>query len=62
MLRQLGLSSRELWIQRNQFTPEQLRLSDINLIRAHHEARNKNHGIIEISKCSRPGRPIPAFL
>ncbi|CAC5420676.1 unnamed protein product [Mytilus coruscus] len=31
----------------------------MNLIRAQHEARNKNHGFSEISKCSRPGRPIP---
>ncbi|CAC5388138.1 unnamed protein product [Mytilus coruscus] len=58
-LRQRGLSSRKLWTQRNQFTHEQLPISDMNLIRAQHEARNKNHGFSEISKCSRPGRPIP---
>ncbi|CAC5380497.1 unnamed protein product [Mytilus coruscus] len=58
-LRQRGLSSRELWTQKNQFTHEQLPISDMNLIRAQHEARNKNHGFTEISKCSRPGRPIP---
>ncbi|CAC5388159.1 unnamed protein product [Mytilus coruscus] len=58
-LRQIGLSSRELWTQRNQFTHEQVPISDINLIRAQHESRNKNHGFSEISKCSRPGRPIP---
>ncbi|CAC5388765.1 unnamed protein product [Mytilus coruscus] len=58
-LRQRGLSSRELWTQRNQFTREQLPFSDMNLIRAQHEARNKNHGFREISKCSRPGCPIP---
>ncbi|CAC5406290.1 unnamed protein product [Mytilus coruscus] len=58
-LSQRGLTSRELWTQRNQFTHEQLPISDMNLIRAQHEARNKNHGFSEISKCSRPGRPIP---
>ncbi|CAC5417172.1 unnamed protein product [Mytilus coruscus] len=58
-LRQRGFSSRELWTQRNQFTHEQLPISDMNLIRAQHEARNKNHGFSEISKCSRPSRPIP---
>ncbi|CAG2200750.1 unnamed protein product [Mytilus edulis] len=58
-LRQRGLSSRELWTQRSQFTHEQLPISDMNLIRAQHEARNKNHGFSEISKCSRPGRPTP---
>ncbi|CAC5408989.1 unnamed protein product [Mytilus coruscus] len=57
--RQRGLSSRELWTQRSQFTHEQLPISDMNLIRAQHEARNKNHGFSEIFKCSRPGRPIP---
>ncbi|CAC5370953.1 unnamed protein product [Mytilus coruscus] len=58
-LRQRGLSSRELWTQRSQFTHEQLPISDMNLIREQHEARNKNYGFSEISKCSRPGRPIP---
>ncbi|CAG2238456.1 unnamed protein product [Mytilus edulis] len=58
-LRQRGLSSRELWTQRSQFTHEQLPISDMNLIRAQHEARNKNHGFSENSKCSRPGRPTP---
>ncbi|CAC5396858.1 unnamed protein product [Mytilus coruscus] len=58
-LRQRGLSSRELWTQRNQFTRELLPISDMNLIRAQHEARNKNHGFREILKCSRPARPIP---
>ncbi|CAC5379307.1 unnamed protein product [Mytilus coruscus] len=58
-IRQRGLSSHELWTHRNQFTNEQLPISDMNIIRALHEARNKNHGFNEISKCSRPGRPIP---
>ncbi|VDH94003.1 Hypothetical predicted protein [Mytilus galloprovincialis] len=58
-LRQRGLSSRELWTQRSQFTHEQLPISDMNLIRAQHEARNKNHVFSENSKCSRPGRPTP---
>ncbi|VDI14922.1 Hypothetical predicted protein [Mytilus galloprovincialis] len=58
-LRQRGLSSRELWTQRSQFTHEQLPISDMNLIRAQHEARSKNHGYSEKFKSSRPGRPTP---
>ena len=58
-LSQRGLCYLELWTQRSQFTHEQLQISDMNLICAQHEARNTNHGLSEISKCSRPGRPIP---
>ena len=57
-LRKQGLSSREIWTQRNQFTHEQLPIVDINIIRAQHEARESNHWSSEISKCKRPGRPI----
>ena len=57
-LRKQGLSSREIWTQRNQFTHEQLPIVDMNIIRAQHEARESNHCFSEISKCKRPGRPI----
>ena len=57
-LRKQGLSSREIWTQRNQFTHEQLPIVDMNIIRAQHEARESNHWFSEISKCKRPGRPI----
>ena len=57
-LRQKGLSSRELWTQRNQFTQEQLPISDMNVIRAQQESRNINHGFCEISKCRKPPRTV----
>ena len=45
-----GLSSRELWTQRNQFTHEQLPLSDYDLILGKHEQRSTNHASSEKSK------------
>jgi hypothetical protein len=55
-LRQKGLSSRELWTQRNQFT--QLPISDMNVIRAQQESRDINHGFSETSKCKKPPRTV----
>ena len=49
-LRLPGLSSRELWTQRNQFTHEQLPLSDYDLILGKHEQRSTNHAPSEKSK------------
>ena len=49
-LRLPGLSSRELWTQRNQFIHEQLPLSDYNLILGKHEQRSTNHAFSEKSK------------
>ena len=49
-LRLPGLSSRELWTQRNQFTHEQLPLSDYDLILGKHEQRSSNHASSEKSK------------
>ena len=57
-LRRKGLSSRELWTQRNQFTQEQLPISDMNVIRAQQESRNINHGFSETSKCKKPPRTV----
>lgn len=42
-LRKSGLSSRELWTQRSQFTNEQLPISDRNIIIQQHESRIANH-------------------
>ena len=42
-LRRCGLSSRELWTQRNQFTHEQLPVTDNQLILEKHEQRSYNH-------------------
>lgn len=49
-LRFSGLSSRELWTQRNQFTHEQLPLSDSQFILAKHDLRSSNHPFSEMSK------------
>ena len=49
-LRFSGLSSRELWTQRNQFTHEQLPLSDSQFILAKHDLRSSNHSFSEKSK------------
>ena len=49
-LRLPGLSSRELWTQRNQFTHEQLPLSDYNFILGKHAQRSTNHAFSEKSK------------
>lgn len=49
-IRNCGLSSRELWTQRNQFTNEQLPLSDRALILSQHENRIRNHPYSEKSK------------
>ena len=57
-LRQKGLSSRELWTQRNQFTQEQLSISDMNVIRAQQESLNINHDFSETSKCRKPPRTV----
>ena len=57
-LRQKGLSSRESWPQRNQFTQEQLPISDMNVIRAQQESRNINHVFSETSKSRKPPRTV----
>ncbi|CAH3161910.1 unnamed protein product, partial [Porites lobata] len=49
-LRLPALSSRELWTQRNQFTHEQLPLSDYDLILGKHEQRSTNLASSEKSK------------
>ena len=49
-LRLPGLSSRELWTQRNQFTHEQLPLSAYNFILGKHAQSSTNHAFSEKSK------------
>ena len=49
-LRLPGLSSRELRTRRNQFTHEQLLLSDYNFILGKHAQRSTNHAFSEKSK------------
>ena len=55
-----GLSSRELWTQWNQFTHEQLPLSDSPFILAKHDLRSSNHSFNEKSK--NPRRLVPNSL
>ena len=45
-----GFSARELWTQRDQFTNEQLPLTDYDLIRQQHSLRNANHAPSQLSK------------
>ncbi|KAL2103187.1 hypothetical protein ACEWY4_000055 [Coilia grayii] len=52
-LRSRGLSAREMWTQRDQFTCTQLPLADEELIRLQHEKRAKNHAHSEHSKAPR---------
>ena len=52
-IRSQGLSSRELWTQRNQFTNEQIPLSDHQQIPMKQKKRQTNHSYSEISKGGR---------
>ena len=61
-LRLPGLSSRELWTQCNQFTHEQLPLSDYELILGKHKQRSSNHTSSEKSKNPRGLVPITPSL
>ena len=49
-LRSNGLSARELWTQRDQFTSEQLPISDREIILKQHVQRKKNHPYSQKSK------------
>ena len=42
-IRASGLSARELWTQRSQFTQDQLPISDRDVIMQQHVLRNLNH-------------------
>jgi hypothetical protein len=56
-IRSRGLSAREMWTQRDQFTNDQIHLSDLSLISTQHEQRLANHPHSEVSKC--PNRRLP---
>ena len=56
-VRNKWFSARELWTQRDQFTNEQLPLTDYNLIRQQHRLRNAYHAHSEMSKS--PGGALP---
>ena len=52
-LRHQGVSSRQLWTQRNQFTNDQLPLSDHKYILSQHKHRTDNHPYSEKAKNNR---------
>ena len=56
-LRNQGLSSRELWTQRNQFSNEQIPLSDLQHIMEKHTDRQTNHPFSEQAKGGRSPTP-----
>ena len=58
-VRNKWFSARELWTQRDQFTNEQLPLTDYNLIRQQHRLRNAYHAHSEMSKS--PGGALPKY-
>ena len=59
-IRSRGLSSREMWTQRDQFSNAQIPLGDNNLIATLHEQRRANHQYSERSKVPlRQPRPSP---
>ena len=49
-IRSCGLSAREIWTQRNQFTHEQIPVNDRDIIQSQHERRCDNHPHSEKSK------------
>lgn len=61
-LRSRGLSAREMWTQRDQFTSTQLPLADEELIRTQHEERVRNHAHSEKSKAPRGKTLSPSLL
>ena len=59
-LRSQGLSSRELWTQRNQFSNEQIPINNLQHILAKQEARQANHPFSKAAKGGyRPQAPVP---
>ena len=59
-IRSRGLSSREMWIQRDQFSNKQLPLADDRLIALQHKQRLSNHPHSECSKAPvHQRRPTP---
>ncbi|CAG2214876.1 unnamed protein product [Mytilus edulis] len=57
-IRNRGLSAREMWTQRDQFSNNEIPLTDQNLIIAQHEQRLKNHPHSEKTKCPSGKLPV----
>ena len=59
-IRTRGLSAREMWHQRDQFTNQQIPFSDLQMIQSQHQLRTTNHPYSERSKAPlRPAAPTP---
>ena len=61
-VRSRGLSSREMWTQRDQFTNAQIPLGDSNLIATQHELRLTNHPYSERSKAPLPQKRLTPMI
>ena len=59
-LRSRGLSAREMWSQRDQYTNSQISVSDSHLSESQHLCRQENHKLSELSKAPR-GLPRPHY-
>ena len=57
-----GLSAREMWTQRDQFSNNQIPLTDQSLIQRQHELRKSNHCYSEISKAPSGALPESSHL
>ncbi|XP_068752665.1 uncharacterized protein [Montipora capricornis] len=61
-IRNRGLSAREMWLQRDQFTNAQIPFSDLQVVRQQQSLRLRNHPTSERSKapgcCPRPATPV----
>ena len=60
-IRNRGLSAREMWLQRDQFSNSQIPLSDLLLLKQQHSLRIENHPVSKRSKASggSPRTPTP---
>ena len=61
-IRNRGLSAREMWFQRDQFSNHQIPLSDYDLIAKQHTLRENNHSSSEDSKAPRGKQQPEASL
>ena len=61
-IRSNGLSAREVWTQRDQFTGDQIPLSDQKLILEQESRRKSNHPFSEKSKAPVSSLPIPTAV
>jgi hypothetical protein len=61
-IRSRGLSAREMWYQRDQFTNQQIPFSDQQMIQSQHQLRKANHPYSERSKAPSGSVATPASV